>query len=72
MAGVLVGIVTGFSYLDVERRFLGAAFRCPFAVAKDFGRNLRTASDVSPGHVVKKLLSMAWVHVDMGGLKQAL
>ena len=33
------------------------------------GRNFWTASAVRPGHVAKKFLSMAWVQVEMTGLK---
>jgi hypothetical protein len=55
----------------VDRRFFRVALRCPFAVARDLGKNLRTASEVRPGHVAKKLLSMALVQVEMEGLKQA-
>ena len=65
-----VGARVGQS-LDVDRRFLGAALRCPLAVARDLGRYLRTASAVRPGHVAKKFFSLACVHVDIGGLKHA-
>jgi hypothetical protein len=57
--------------LDVDRRFLGAALRCPLAVARDLGRYLRTASAVRPGQVAKKFFLIACVHVEIGGLKHA-
>lgn len=57
---------------EVDLRLFGLVLRCPFAVARDLGRYLRTASAVSPGQVVKKLFSIAWIQVDMEGLKQAL
>jgi hypothetical protein len=58
-------------FVDVDRRFLGADLRCPSAVARDFGRYLRTASAVRPGHVAKKFFLMACVQVEIGGLKHA-
>ena len=64
--GETVGLI-----LDVERRFFGVAFRWPLAVARDLGRNFRTASAVRPGQVAKKFFSMACVQVDMDGLKHA-
>ena len=61
----------GARFWEVDRRFFGVALRCPLAVARDLGRYLQMASAVRPGQVVKKFFSMAWVQVDMGGLKQA-
>ena len=58
-------------FFDVDRKFLGVAFRWPLAVASALGRYLRTASDVSPGHVVKNPWSIAWVQVEIVGLKHA-
>jgi hypothetical protein len=52
--GALVVPMVGRT-LDVDRKFLRLALRCPFAVARDFGRNFRTAPADSPGHLVKKL-----------------
>jgi hypothetical protein len=50
----------GGGSLDLEQRFFGEVFRCPLAVARDFGRYLRTALAVRPGHdVVKKFFLMA-------------
>jgi hypothetical protein len=60
-----------FIVVVVDRKFFGVALRCPLAVARDLGKYLRTASAVRPGHVTKKLSSMAWVQVDMLGLKHA-
>jgi hypothetical protein len=47
--------------LDVDRRFLGEALRCPLAVARDLGRYFLTAtpSAVSPGQLVKKFFLIA-------------
>ena len=44
-------------------------FRCPFTVARDLGRCLRTSSDVRPGQVAKNPASMALVQVCTTGLK---
>jgi hypothetical protein len=69
--GASMVVMVGGTF-DVERRFLGETLRCPLAVARDLGRNFRTASALRPGHVVKKFFSMlAWTHVEIGGLKQA-
>jgi hypothetical protein len=38
--------------IDVDRRFLGAALRCPLAVARDLGRYLRTALAVRRGEEI--------------------
>jgi hypothetical protein len=58
-------------FLDVDRRFLGEDLRCPLAVARVFGRYLRTSSAVRPGHVAKKFFLIAFVQVEIGGLKHA-
>ena len=42
--------------------------RCPSIVGSFLPRYLLTVGVVSPGHVVKKLLDMAFVHVDFTGL----
>ena len=44
---------------------------CLFAVASDFGRNFRTSSSVSPGHMEKKLFLIAVIIVDVHGLQHA-
>ena len=44
---------------------------CYFSVASDFGRNFRTSSLVSPGHVERKLFLIAVVVVDVHGLQHA-
>jgi hypothetical protein len=66
----LVGARVG-RVLDVDRRFLGVALRCPLAVARDLGRYLQTASAVRPGQVAMKFVSIACVPVETGGLKHA-
>ena len=43
----------------VERMFIFVLRMCPFAVAIDLGRCFLTRSDVRPGQIVKKPLSMA-------------
>ena len=40
---------------------------CPSAVSRDFGRCFFTAVLVIPGHVLKKALTMASVHIDTVG-----
>ena len=55
----------------VERMFILVLRMCPFAVAIDLGRCLRTRSEVRPGQVAKKPLSMAAIHVDGTGLNAA-
>ena len=66
-----VGAAVEGGVILVDRWFFRVAFKCPFAVASDFGRNFRTASAVRPGHVAKKLLSMAFVQVETDGQKLA-
>ena len=44
---------------------------CSLTVGMDFGRCLRTVVKSSPGKVVKKPLSIAFVHVSMVGLQEA-
>ena len=43
--------------------------RCPFVVARLWGKCLRARAEVRPGHVVKKPEVMAAVQVDTTGLK---
>jgi hypothetical protein len=70
MTGDEEGKLRGWLVL-VDQTFFRVAFRCPLAVARDLGKNFRTASAVRPGQVAKKLLSMALVHVETEGLKLA-
>ena len=44
----------------------------PLDMAIDLGRCLRTRLDVSPGHVVKRLVLMALIHVEGTGLNEYL
>ena len=61
----------GMVCLVVDRMFLNVWRRWPLTVASDFGRCFRTISLVSPGHVVRNVLSMAVVRkADVVGLKQ--
>jgi hypothetical protein len=41
------------------------------AVARDLGRYFLMASAVSPGQVVKKFFSIAWIQVEIAGLEHA-
>ena len=47
-------------------------FRWPFAVEVDAGRYLQMALDMRPGQDVNRLLLMALIHVDGGGLNAHL
>ena len=53
----------------VERMFCQSCFRCPFAVASNLARCLRTRSEVRPGQVAKYLALMDLVQVCTTGLK---
>ena len=44
--------------------------RCPSIVGSVLPRYLFTIDTASPGHVVKKLLDIAFVQVDLTGLQQ--
>ena len=55
----------------VDLWFFLVALRCPLAVFRDLGRNFLTALVVRPGHVEKKFLLMALVHVETEGLNAA-
>ena len=65
----VVTFSAGEGVFFVERMFLNFYFMWPFAVYSDFGRYLRTKSAVSPGHVEKKPLLMALIHVFGEGLQ---
>ena len=45
---------------------------CPCAVMMDLGKCLRTRAEVRPGQVVKKPVSIAWIHVEGTGENAAL
>ena len=47
----------------VERMFCRSCLRCPFAVAIDLGRCLRTSLEIRPGQVAKYPASMDLVQV---------
>jgi hypothetical protein len=48
----------------VDRMFWRCWCMCPWTVAMDLGRCLRTRSAVSPGQVAKWPRSIAWIHVE--------
>ena len=64
-------IVAGEVFL-VDRMFFWSWRRCRFAVAMLLGKNFRTRTDVSLGHVGKKPVVIAVVHDDTMGMKSAL
>ena len=47
----------------VDRTFCWSCLRCPFAVSSNFGRCLRTSSEVRPGQVAKYPESVALVQL---------
>ena len=49
----------------VDIVFFHVWFKCPWAVATDFGKYLRTSLDVNTFHDWKKPLLMAHIHVDV-------
>ena len=55
----------------VDRKFFRSCERFPIAVARVCFRKHLTRLLVSPGHVANKPLSIAFVHVEIHGLKQA-
>ena len=65
-----VGGVLSLGWIDL--RFCRIWRSCPFTVAVDFGRCFFTSSAVSPGHEVKKPVSISSIQVDGTGLKDAL
>lgn len=70
-AGVFLVGADGGGRDFVERMFIFFLRICPFAVAIDLGRCLRTRSEVRPGQVVKNPASMATIQVEGTGLKAA-
>ena len=46
-------------------------FKCPCAVAADFGKYFRTSLDVNPGHDWNNPLLVSSIHVDGTGLNAA-
>ena len=68
--GFLLGVPLG-SLGRVDFFPLKYFLMCPFAVASDFGRNFRTSSLVSPGHVERIFLKIAVIIVDVHGLQHA-
>ena len=53
----------------VDGMFCRSWRRCPFAVAMILGKCFRTRAELRPGHVVKKPVVIAVVHVDTTGMK---
>ena len=60
-------IVVGMDiFVDLE--FFLVCFKCPCAVATDFGNYLCSSLDVNPVHDCKNPLPMASIHVDGTGM----
>ncbi len=60
-------MMSAFVGLRVERIPCRIRCMCPMMVWLDLGRNFLTALDVRPGNVMNHPLSIAFVHVVIGG-----